>query len=228
MRVKSLSELDVREKRVLVRVDFNVPLIGGEVSDDTRIRAAMPTIEYLRGERARIVLMSHLGRPKGERKPEFSLAPVARHLGRLLGTPVPLAPDCIGEEVGCQVSALAPGSALLLENLRFHKEETDNTPEFCRALAALGDAYVNDAFGTAHRAHASTAGVAALMPQKAAGLLMERELRFLGEPVAAFGWSHDRRGHDVHLLARRRTWRRPLAGRGESHRDGARRARAGA
>jgi phosphoglycerate kinase len=181
MGVKSLSEIEVTEKRVLVRVDFNVPLAGGAVSDDTRIRAAMPTIEHLRARRARIVLMSHLGRPKGERKPEFSLAPVARHLSELLGMPVPLAPDCIGEEVARQIAGLAPGGVLLLENVRFHKEETDNEPRFCRALAALGDVYVNDAFGTAHRAHASTAGVAALMPEKAAGFLMERELRFLGK-----------------------------------------------
>jgi phosphoglycerate kinase len=181
MPVRSISGLEVRDKRVLVRVDFNVPLANGAVTDDTRIRAALPTIEYLRRAGARVVLMSHLGRPKGVPKPEWSLAPVAACLAERLGCAVPLAPDCIGAPTAALVEALRPGEVLLLENLRFHKGETDNAPDFCAALAQLGDAYVNDAFGTAHRAHASTAGVALLLPARAAGFLMERELRFLGD-----------------------------------------------
>jgi phosphoglycerate kinase len=181
MPIRSLSGLSVRDKRVLVRVDFNVPLAGGVVTDDTRIRAALPTIDYLRHAGARVVLMSHLGRPKGTRKPEWSLAPVAARLAERLGCAVPLAPDCIGAETAALVDALRPGEILLLENLRFHQGETDNAPDFCAALAALADVYVNDAFGTAHRAHASTAGVALLLPARAAGFLMERELRFLGD-----------------------------------------------
>lgn len=185
MQTRSVKDLDVRGKRTLVRVDFNVPLAGGAVSDDTRIRAALPTIEHLRAAGALVILMSHLGRPKGERKPEFSLAPVAGRLGELLGVPVPLAPDCIGPEVAAAVGRLAPGGVLLLENLRFHKGETDNDAGFTAQLASLGDAYVNDAFGTAHRAHASTAGVPGLLAQKAAGFLMEREIAHLGRLLGA-------------------------------------------
>jgi phosphoglycerate kinase len=157
-----------------------VPLAAGAVADDTRIRASLPTLEYLRGRGARIILMSHLGRPKGTVKPELSLAPVARRLGELLGEEVPLAPDCIGPQVEARVAALAPGRTLLLENLRFHPEEEKNDAPFAAALARLGEVYVNDAFGTAHRAHASTAGVPAILREKAPGFLMERELRYLG------------------------------------------------
>ncbi|MCK4412761.1 MAG: phosphoglycerate kinase [Candidatus Eisenbacteria sp.] len=179
MATRALRALAVSGKRTLVRVDFNVPLREGEVADDTRIRAALPTITCLRDAGARIVLMSHLGRPQGERKPELSLAPVARRLGSLLGQPVALAPDCIGPEVAPLVERLDVGEVLLLENLRFHAAETKNAPDFAAALAAWGEVYVNDAFGTAHRAHASTEGVARLIGVKAPGLLMEKELRLL-------------------------------------------------
>jgi len=190
MAMKSLRSLDVTGKRVLVRVDFNVPLANGQVADDTRIRAALPTLQYLRGKNARLILMSHLGRPKGQRKPEFSLAPVAERLGRLLAAPVTLAPDCIGPEVEALVRRLADGDVLLLENLRFHAGETDNDPAFADSLASLGDIYVNDAFGTAHRAHASTEGVARRIAARAPGFLMEKELQFLsrllGSPERPF------------------------------------------
>jgi phosphoglycerate kinase len=187
MAIRELRSLEVGGRRVLMRVDYNVPLAAGAVADDTRIRASLPTLEYLRGKGARIVLMSHLGRPKGMRKPEFGLAPVARRLGELLGEEVALAPDCIGPEVEAQAAALAPGRVLLLENLRFHPEEEKNDPLFAAALARLGDVYVNDAFGTAHRAHASTTGVPAILAEKAPGFLMERELRYLGSLLVAPG-----------------------------------------
>lgn len=180
MAIGSLRALDVSGRRVLVRVDFNAPLAEGKVADDTRLRAALPTIEFLRTRGARTVLMSHLGRPKGTRKPEFSLSPVAQRLGELLGEPVPLAPDCIGPAVEALAQGVAPGGVLLLENLRFHAEEEKNDPAFAAALARLGEVYVNDAFGTAHRAHASTAGVPAILPAHAPGFLMEKELRYLG------------------------------------------------
>jgi len=185
MAIGSLRTLDVSGKRVLVRVDFNAPLAAGAVTDDTRLRASLPTIEFLRAHGARIILMSHLGRPKGMRKPEFSLAPVAHRLGELLGEPVPLAPDCIGPEVEAMARQVATGGVLLLENLRFHAEEEKNDPAFAAALARLGEVYVNDAFGTAHRAHASTAGVPALLPVHAPGFLMEKELRYLGTLLEA-------------------------------------------
>ncbi len=169
-------------KRVLVRVDFNVPLDGGRVADDLRIQAALPTIEALRQAGARVVLMSHLGRPKGQRVPELSLLPVARHLGKLLDAPVAFAEDCIGEAAESTVSALTDGHVALLENLRFHAGETDGDEAFTAELAKLGDVYVNDAFGTAHRAHASTTLVAAHMPAYA-GKLIERELRILGDAL---------------------------------------------
>ncbi len=178
---KTLNEIAVQDCRVLVRVDFNVPLRGGDVADDTRIRAAIPTIRHLLDSGARVILMSHLGRPKGERRLEMSLAPVAADLGGLLGCDVPLAPDCVGNDVAALVSELEPGRALLLENLRFHREETANEPAFARALAAWADIYVNDAFGTAHRAHASTAGVPNLVTEKVAGFLLEKEIHFLGD-----------------------------------------------
>jgi phosphoglycerate kinase len=168
---------------VLVRVDFNVPLANGEVADDSRIRAALPTIEALRERGARVVLCSHLGRPRGH-DPATSLAPASRRLGQLLGTPVHQAPEVIGPEVRRGVARLQPGSVLVLENTRWEPGETANDPELARELAALADAYVNDAFGAAHRAHASTTGVAGHLPS-AAGLLLEREVRTLAELVEA-------------------------------------------
>ena len=176
----TLKDLDVKGKRVLVRVDFNCPLQDGRVSDDTRIQAAMPTIHRLLAEGAAVVLMSHLGRPKGKRNSEFSLGPVAAKLEEVLGKPVKLAPDCIGAETEALSSSLKPGQVLLLENLRFHAEEEANDAGFAEKLAKHGQIYVNDAFGTAHRAHASTVGVANFLPS-AAGLLMEAELTHLGE-----------------------------------------------
>lgn len=180
----SLAELDVEGKRVLVRVDFNVPLHEApdgsqQVADDTRIVAALPTIQQLRSRGARIVLVSHLGRPKGH-DPKLSMAPVAARLSQLLGIPVKLAPAVVGEQVLTMSEALQPGDAMLLENVRFEPGETKNDPELAHALAELADAYVNDAFGAAHRAHASTEGVARLLPH-AAGLLLEREVHVLTE-----------------------------------------------
>jgi phosphoglycerate kinase len=178
---RSVRDLDVQGKAVLVRVDYNVPLDkDGRVADATRITATLPTINLLRERGARVVLMAHFGRPKGKRDPKYSLEPVARELSRQLGTNISLAPDCIGRQVEEMVEILPPGLALLLENVRFHPGEEANDPEFARRLAALGDLYVNDAFGAAHRAHASTEGVARLLPS-AAGLLMEKELRALGQ-----------------------------------------------
>jgi phosphoglycerate kinase len=171
---------DLAGKRVFCRVDFNVPLEDGRITDDTRIVASLPTIELLLEQRARVVLASHLGRPKGKPKPEFSLAPVAAHLGVLLRQPVTFASDCIGDAAEHAVARLAPGAALLLENLRFHAEEEANDDRFADELAGLGDVYVSDAFGSAHRAHASTAGVPARVKPAAAGLLMEAELSHLG------------------------------------------------
>jgi phosphoglycerate kinase len=177
-------------RRVFVRADLNVPLDKqGRITDDTRVRASLPTLERLIGAGARIILASHLGRPKGERKPELSLAPVARALRDALGVRVELAPDCVGPEVEKAVANLANGEILLLENLRFHRAETDNDPEFAHALAALADVYINDAFGTAHRAHASTAGMVPAVETVAAGLLLQRELealRFALEPERPF------------------------------------------
>lgn len=180
MGLRTLRDLPVAGKRVLVRVDFNVPLApDGRVLDDTRLRAVLPTIEFLRRQGARIILVSHLGRPKG-RDPQFSLRPVAEHLSRLLGRPVQFAPDCIGPAVEAMVARLQPGEMLLLENVRFHPEEERNDPDFARALARLAEVFVNDAFAAAHRAHASTVGVAAYLPA-AAGLLMEKEVTTLRE-----------------------------------------------
>jgi phosphoglycerate kinase len=176
----TVRDVEVRGKRALVRVDFNVPLDDqGRIADDTRIRAALPTIQYVLDHGASVVLMSHLGRPKGQVVESMRLTPVAERLGELLGRPVQMAPDCVGPEVEALARALLPGQVLLLENLRFHPEEEANDPAFARRLAALGDLYVNDAFGTAHRAHASTAGVTRDLPG-VAGFLMEKELNFLG------------------------------------------------
>ena len=183
MNKKTVRDLDVKNKRVLVRVDFNVPLDEKQqITDDTRIVAALPTIRYLLEQGAAVILMSHLGRPKGQPKPEFSLATVAKRLSELLGQPVRMAQDCVGPAVQQAVADLKPGEVLLLENLRFHAEETKNDPAFARQLASLADLYVNDAFGTAHRAHASTEGVARDLPS-AAGFLLEKELDFLGKAV---------------------------------------------
>jgi len=184
MNKKTIRDVPVSGKRVLVRVDFNVPLEGGEVRDDTRIVAAVPTIRYLLDHKARVILASHLGRPKGKPTPEFSLRPVAKRLGELLGMPVAFVGECVGPEAEAAVAALKPGEVLMLENLRFHAEEEANDPEFSRKLAALADLYVNDAFGTAHRAHASTAGVAAYLPA-VAGFLMEKEIDYLSRALEA-------------------------------------------
>lgn len=174
--IASVDDLDARGKRVLVRVDFNVPVSDGVCTDDTRIRAALPTINKLVDGGARVILMSHLGRPSGEGFEEkFTLRPAALRLAELLGKPVAFASDTIGEDAHAKVAALQDGQVLVLENLRFDKREKKNDPAFCEELASLGDAYVNDAFGTAHRAHASTAGVAALLPAYA-GYLMQREV----------------------------------------------------
>ncbi len=177
---KTVRDIDIKGKKVLVRVDFNVPLNGETVTDDTRIRAALPTINYLLENGAAVILMSHLGRPKGKKDPKYSLRPVALRLHELLGKPVEMAPDCIGEEVQKMAAALQPGQVLLLENVRFYPQETDNDPQFAKDLASLAEIYVNDAFGAAHRAHASTTGVAQYLPA-VAGFLMEKELRELGQ-----------------------------------------------
>jgi phosphoglycerate kinase len=169
---------------VLVRVDFNVPLENGKVSDDTRIRAALPTIQYLLDHNAQPLLCSHLGRPKGKPDARYSLKPVAERLSQLLSQPVQMAPDCVGPAVETMAKKIAHGSLLLLENLRFHSEEERNDAQLARALASLADVYVNDAFGSAHRAHASTVGVTAYLPA-VAGFLMEKELTFLGQALAA-------------------------------------------
>ncbi len=180
MNKKTLRDIDVNGKRVLVRVDFNVPLDAERhITDDTRIRAALPTIGYLLDHGAAVILMSHLGRPDGQVVEKLRLAPVAQRLGDLLGRPVRMAPDCTGPEVEAMAHALQPGQVLLLENLRFHAQEEKNDPTFARQLASLGDLYVNDAFGTAHRAHASTEGVTRDLPG-VAGFLMEKEINFLG------------------------------------------------
>ena len=181
---KTVRDVEVAGKRVLVRVDFNVPLNDvGEITDDTRIRAALPTIKYLRDQGAKVILCSHLGRPKGTVDGKLRLTPVARRLSELLDTPVTKTEDCIGSNVQPIVAAMKAKDVVLLENLRFHAEEEKNDPEFARQLAALADIYVNDAFGTAHRAHASTEGVAHFLPA-VAGFLMERELTFLGKALA--------------------------------------------
>ncbi|HEY5641049.1 MAG TPA: phosphoglycerate kinase [Dehalococcoidia bacterium] len=184
MRKKTVRDIDVAGKRVLVRVDYNVPLdaVSGRILDDKRIRATLPTLDYLRLQGAKIVLVSHLGRPKGERDPSLSLAPVAERLSELMGEPVRMADDCIGVKVQEAAAALAESDVMMLENVRFHAGEEANDPEFAKALASLCDVYVNDAFGTAHRAHASTEGVARLRPA-VAGFLMEKEIDFLGRAV---------------------------------------------
>ena len=177
---RTLNDLDLENKRVLVRVDFNVPLKEGRVADATRIRASLPTIRYGLERKAKLILMSHLGRPDGKVTESLRLRPVGEELSRILGVPVKTIPECVGPAAEAAASALNPGDVLLLENLRFHPEEEKNDPAFSRALARLGEVYVNDAFGTAHRAHASTAGVAEHLPS-AAGLLLQAELEALGK-----------------------------------------------
>jgi phosphoglycerate kinase len=185
MNKKTIRDINVAQKRVLVRVDFNVPQDqAGNITDDTRIRAALPTIQYLRDKGAKVILCSHLGRPKGKVAEEFRLTPVAKRLSELLGAPIRKTEDCIGPEVERAVAAMKPGDVLLLENLRFYAQEEANDPAFAKQLASVADVYVNDAFGTAHRAHASTEGVTHFLPA-VAGFLMERELNFLGKATAA-------------------------------------------
>ncbi len=183
MNKQSIDDVSFRGKRVLVRVDFNVPMENKTITDDTRIAESLPTVRKIMGDGGRAVLMSHLGRPKGERNIEFSLGPVAKRLAELLGKPVKFAPDCIGPEVRSMVGGLRDGECLLLENLRFHPEEEANDSAFARELSLLGDVYVNDAFGSAHRAHASTEGVTHFIRPAVAGYLMKKEIEYLGQAV---------------------------------------------
>ncbi len=178
-----IEDLETSGKRVIVRVDFNVPIKDGVVESDKRLRESLPTIKYLREKGAKVILMSHLGRPDGKRVPEMSLAPVAKALGDLLGAKVSFASDCIGDPAKSAVAALGAGDVLLLENLRFHPEEEANDAGFAKQLAELADVYVNDAFGSAHRAHASTEGITRFVPQAAAGYLMKKELDYLGQAL---------------------------------------------
>jgi phosphoglycerate kinase len=180
---KTIRDVDFKGKRVLVRVDFNVPIKDGVVTDDTRIKAALPTLQYLLDHGASLVLCSHLGRPKEGPDPQFSMKPVAEHLAKIMGKPVAFAEDCVGPVAEKAAKALKPGDILVLENTRFHKGETKNDPEMAKQLAALADIYVNDAFGSAHRAHASTEGVARYLPA-VAGFLMEKEIQYLGQAIA--------------------------------------------
>ena len=183
MSKKTVKDIDLKDKKVLVRCDFNVPMDENKkITDNTRIVAAIPTIKYLLENNCAIILCSHLGRPKGEFKPEYSLAPVAEELAKLLGKEVIMAKDVIGEDAKQKAANLKQGQIMLLENVRFHKEETDNSPEFAKELASMAQIYVNDAFGTAHRAHSSTAGVAAYLPA-VSGFLIEKELKFLGNAI---------------------------------------------
>jgi len=179
-----VEQLNTAGKRVIVRVDFNVPLKDGKVESDKRLKESLPTIDYLRKKGAKVILMSHLGRPDGQRVPDMSLRPVADALSGLLGAPVAFAEDCVGPAAEKAVAALQPGGVLLLENLRFHAAEEENDAAFAKQLAALADVYVNDAFGSAHRAHASTEGITKFVSQAASGFLMKKELDFLGEALA--------------------------------------------
>ncbi|MDP0498457.1 MAG: phosphoglycerate kinase, partial [Verrucomicrobiota bacterium JB024] len=184
--VKTIKDVNLAGKRVFVRVDFNVPFDAqGNISDDTRIVGALPTIKHLVAQGAKVILASHLGRPKGEKNLKYTLAPVAKALSERLGQPVLFVPDCIGPEAEKAANELADGGVILLENARFYKGEEKNDPEFCQALAKLADAYVNDAFGTAHRAHATTEGITKYISgPKVSGFLIEKELDFLGDKTA--------------------------------------------
>jgi phosphoglycerate kinase len=182
---KTVKDVDLKGQRVIMRVDFNVPMDKGVVTDDKRIKASLPTIQYILEQGASLVLMSHLGRPKGVGfEADFSLKPASEALAKLLGKPVKIAPDCVGPEVEAMAKELKPGEVLLLENVRFHKEEEKNDPEFARKLAVLGEVYVCDAFGSAHRAHASVEGIAHQLPVAVAGFLMEQELEYLGRATS--------------------------------------------
>ena len=183
MSKKTVKDIDLKGKRVLMRVDFNVPMADGKVTDDKRIKAALPTINYVLEQGASLLLMSHLGRPKGGPDPEFSLRAASEALAALLGKPVQMAPDCVGAEVEAMAKALKPGDVLMLENTRFHKGEEKNDLELAKQMAALGEVYVNDAFGSAHRAHSSTEGITHFLPS-VSGFLMEQELEYLGRAVA--------------------------------------------
>lgn len=179
---KTVKDIDLKGKKVIMRVDFNVPMTDGVVTDDKRIRAALPTIQYVLEQGASVMLMSHLGRPKGKKDPQFSLKAASEVLAGLLGKPVTMAPDCVGPEVEAIAKEMKPGDVVLLENTRFYEGETKNDPEMAKQLASLGEIYVNDAFGSAHRAHASTEGIAKFLPA-VSGLLMEQELEYLGRAV---------------------------------------------
>ncbi|CAG0980502.1 phosphoglycerate kinase [Anaerolineales bacterium] len=183
MNKKTVKDIDLKGKRVLMRVDFNVPMAEGKVTDDKRIKAALPTIKYVLEQGASVLLMSHLGRPKGGPDPEFSLKAASEALAALLGNPVKMAPDCVGAEVEKMAKELKPGEVLMLENTRFHKGEEKNDLDLAKQMAALGEVYVNDAFGSAHRAHSSTEGVARFLPA-VSGFLMEQELEYLGRAIA--------------------------------------------
>ncbi len=183
MNKKTVKDIDIKGKRVLMRVDFNVPMQDGKVTDDKRIKASLPTIQYVLDQGASLMLMSHLGRPKGGPDPEFSLKAASEVLSSLLGKPVKMAPDCVGPEVEKMAKALKPGEVLMLENTRFHAGEEKNDLDLAKQMASLGDVYVNDAFGSAHRAHSSTEGVARFLPA-VSGFLMEQELEYLGRAVS--------------------------------------------
>lgn len=179
---KTVEDIDVRGKRVLVRCDFNVPLKDGVITDENRITGALPTIQYLMGQGAKVILCSHMGRPKGEFNMKYSLAPVAKRLSERLGVPVPLAADVVGDDAHAKADALKDGDVMLIENVRFHAEEEKNDPEFSKKLASLAEIYVNDAFGTAHRAHSSTAGVADYLPA-VCGYLIQKEISIMGKAL---------------------------------------------
>lgn len=182
MEFKSIDQLKIQGKKLFIRVDFNVPMDeNGAITDDARIRAALPTIRYALQQDGKIILASHLGRPKGKPEAKYTLGPVARRLGELLKKEVRLAPDCIGPEVEKMAAAMKPGDVILLENLRFHKEEEKNDPGFAKSLARLAEIYVNDAFAVSHRAHASVEAVTQLFPERAAGFLMKEELQYLNK-----------------------------------------------
>lgn len=184
--MKTLRDIELTGKKVLVRVDFNVPMNdAGEITDDLRIRTVLPTLRYLLEQKARVIVCTHMGRPKGQRVEKYSLAPAAAYLANLLGQPVPLAPDCIGPEVATAVAALQDGQILMLENLRFHPEEEKNDPEFSRQLASVADVYVNDAFAVSHRAHASVVGVTLHVREKAAGFLLQKEVEYFHRSIDA-------------------------------------------